>query len=313
MKNPFNVEARRQEAYDEYVDTTVEVLQRPHVADSLGALSVELSTTLEDSFLAQRDGAYLLVPDEQIDMVNVGIHPMLGYERAPLWVTPSWLLPKHRQQLEARYPEYYDSWEEGVPAVRRQGHWATVTKSQHSAPFNAFAVKKLKVSSDESMIVADRPLIIMQAPFLAKLPKQLAAAVVAHEVDHAVKLKHMIETTSDEWLHMTMTDQDKRRQMVVNLERSAYEVVRKILDTSVDQHLSKTDVAALADDFRALEPEQAGQRLRQLCQQYGRSDRRWFYTALSVGAAALTEAFAPDNSQPTDDEVRAYLAASLID
>lgn len=287
---------QRFEAFSYLRDVTCEALAEPAVQDRLGERGKEITSAFDTAFPIERHLGRLMLPQDQLNEDNIGIHPLV------------------RSDLTLPNPYHYLS----NPAP--DSATSNLTKMSHGSIRGTLMYPFILASHIEAAAIClpkkstlkpselPRSLILV-SPWVHKASPPVTAAIMAHEVDHALAGR---EATASANPDLDIHGDPYKTA----LERRAYPISALILEGS---GAMPHDISAdgLANMMRGLPPEAAATQLMKFGRKYVKSKsmdelRIKGIASHAYGAMALTAVFGNGSPMPTTDEVTAYKTAGLI-
>ncbi|GEM_PF-6877903 len=300
-------EWRREAVFNGLKEITHRELQQGYIAERLGETGEAISAALESSFVLPRYHGTAFTPEEQEYTDNIGIHPVLSMElRHPVLTGDVTLRSHDRQYLQkvlgdSDFEDILDETTVERPHTPKE----VINSLSQCAAFITYGSQFRAAEGDRHSFYY-RPVIFVnmaRMAIAANLSGRIPlwkAMIMAHELDHAVKLSDMkhnelaavaSEYQGHKWLEDARTS--------VLLERSASQVSAAML---VPERYWTSDHSHLTKRMKDMDPRRAGRYIKRLRPYHERF----------MGASALTELFAGDLPVPTDNEVIAYRAAGFI-
>lgn len=315
MLHSSSADTLRNDAHQQWVETSVEVLNRPAIADALGEYGVAIITILENSYMAPRRWGQLVVPAEQLDSNNLAVHPIINSDiRLPRRKGIEWLRPDDRKFVEGEFPELVRKWH--IPEDDESVFDAIHDRNSPDR-FNTlhvqYSANMLAVGGLAMVPAANRMLLTAHTIYFSQLPKVVMTALMAHETDHAHVMNELLKPVPliDQGL-LGFSEEDRRRRST-HIERSSYALQYTITQAAkLDTPLTEPTIA---DRIQHMHPTEAGLWLKSLIHHNLPIDAKYFERFISLtaaGAVAMTRVFGAGSPLPTTAEVEGYQAMGLL-
>lgn len=314
MYNPFDANVRREQAHAMYVETALDVLARPAVADALGERAVEMAGLIGDSFVVPRVDDMLVLPANQKNTANVGVHPVTRLERTmPALDYAEWLRADDQALVSEADADEWTKLVEGSRLASRQS-LDDLRLPRIDDPYTVRANTPFALPDGRWVALRGRGIVMIRTgTYNARRASDLLmTAAIVHEFDHARP-----SARSNEYDLRAIQERAKKPQKaaanLVNRERTAYAVTAKVLSVIEDAVDVRDTVEAR---LKGLSPEEAGMTLAEMVRpafwdRFMPLSERRLYT-VAAGAMHLTRRFGNGSPTATRAEVTAYQRAQLI-